>query len=176
MNKKLLLIIFFLIFTITKIEAIEITNVKVLYNGESNTLWLKAGDHVDIEVTVKGKDERAWIGATIIDPEGDELDLEANYAICEKNFLGGPTTDTRTLSTVITEDMYAADYYNVGLRLVVKLWENCVLLRDCQRKGPDGYPPCKWCRRNGYHMENEIGNPVNKVLPPYMPMPSNFRW
>src|SRR4030042_2364407 len=70
----------------TNAAAITIQSVRVIYNGDTDTpLFVKHGDHIEIVVTVKGADEKALVGATIIDPEGDELDLPFQYVHCAKN-------------------------------------------------------------------------------------------
>lgn len=170
---------FFILFVLTALEikAMEINNVKVLYNSESNALVVKAGDRIDVEVAVKGKEEQAFVGATIVDPEGDEIDFLIKKVYCEKGIFGGMTTSKVTLSATITEDMDAGFANADGLRLIVRLWKYAIRRSECRRTDPsDGERPCKFCRRNGYHMESPIGEPFVKMLPGYMVSPDEFRW
>jgi len=190
---KVLTLGFFIITLIITLQAIEITSVKIFLNGKDvdETVMMMglpnlvtAGDHVEVEVTVKGEQEEAWVGATLIDPEGDELDFDVQWVSCYNEFLGFsiPTTKKVRLSTTITEEMDASDLNDKGLQLIVRLWKRKVPASECTHGErtmvveKDGSRrvvdiPCKYCQRNGYHMEIPIGSPYKRHTKMYY-----YRW
>ena len=163
--------------------CIEITDVKVLLNGESvgdvsypgikvHATPFTIGDTVEVQVTVRGRNEAAFVGATITDSDGNELDFRVWRVSLGANALGLAVSETGTLSVTIPGDRFTQPSV---LRLTVRLWERIVHARksngelECQRIDPsDGRPPCKYCRRNGYHLEGPIGRPWEKTLGPYL--------
>ena len=123
--------------------------------------WIRLGDVVKLKCSVRGKNEFARVGATIINTNGRELDFHVSPAQCRQGSFGLPDTVYITLSAVVTQHMCPDDPMwpaDLSLRLVVRLWETRVFADDCTLGNPvDGKRPCKYCRKNGYHMEGPIG-------------------
>jgi hypothetical protein len=117
--------------------------------------WLPPGTTVAFEVTIRGKQEMGFLGVTIQDEDGNELDLDVEPFELESGFLGS-RDETRVVvyGTLGPPLGVLDDDYPLRLRYVVCLWRDRVLAYRCHN-GPDG-TPCVYCRRNGYHMEGRI--------------------
>ena len=154
----------------------EIVEVKILLNGDPvqdvsgygvtvHATPFTPGDLVDVKVTVRGKDEKTYVGATIVDSYGNELDFRAWSVSLSSNAFGAAETITGTLSATISGDEFVSPS---SLSLVVRLWKYIVYSKYCTRTDPsDGQTPCQYCRKNGYHMEGPIGTPREKILGQY---------
>lgn len=144
--------------------CIEIRDVDVFLNEKplrDASTFISPGDVIKVECTVRGKNEFAWVGATLLNPDGRELDFHVSPAHCREGVLGTADTVEVFLSTTVTPDMCPNDAWwpaDLSLRLVVQLWKTRVFADDCTiRSSVDGQRPCEYCRKNGYHMEGRIG-------------------
>ena len=113
----------------------------------------------NFEIVVEGTttDGPLWLGCTLFPGEDRERDLEAKQSskrflfICKGNFekkFDVPNRLTSGLSVV----RGGKDHYKVPY--VVALWRWKIDRSEC-RNGRDG-GPCKWCRNNGYHLEDRV--------------------
>lgn len=120
-------------------QAAEIKKVEVYVNGErveknielgfgvsvdigTMTQFLAAGDEIAIRVTVKGRDEIVWIGATLRDGQGDEQDLPARGLKFE-----GRDTKNQVLATDLADYLEDPVNWNQdGIHYMVALWRGRV--------------------------------------------------
>jgi len=154
---------------------IEITGVKVLLNGELiqdvhgsgvtvHATPFMPGDKVEVQVTVRGKNDEAFVGATITDADGNEFDFRVAHAT-----LGSGTLGTAVISKYGLVETLPGDRFTQPsvLRLTVRLWEQRVSYEECKKRSPTG-EACEYCKRNDYHMEGPIGGSWAKTLGPYV--------
>lgn len=151
-------------------SAIEISEVVIYYNGDTLVpQCITAGDLIEVSVTIKGADDSAYVGATVIDAEGDEINMQITPVKVGTDTLGKAEYQLSQVSAVITPEMASEDTTdaNYGMRMVLRLWDIKVEARDCERLGVDGEAPCDWCRTMSYHMEDPVGLAITRRLPPY---------
>jgi len=155
------------------LDALEISEAEILFNGDTLVPeCLNDGDVVELRVIIKGADDSAYIGATIIDPEGDQINIDVVPVICYSDAEGKSTYTTASLDATITEMMNSADSSSreQKLRIVYRLWDTRVPRDECENLGVDGDLPCDWCREYSYHMEDPVGLAISRGLAPYCPI------
>ncbi|MQY70253.1 MAG: hypothetical protein GH145_05265 [Firmicutes bacterium] len=133
-------------------QAAEIRGRPTAYvDGVEGPAILKVGDDIEIVVTVRGANETVYVGATLRDGQGDEQDLPVKRVSFERR-----ASEKVTLRDSVAEILIDRVNWNArGIHYKVAVWRTRVRSRDCRvADSRYGEPPCKYCRRNGYHMDN----------------------
>lgn len=133
-------------------QAAEIRGRPEVYvDGVRGALLFRVGDDIRIVVTVRGRDEEVYVGATLRDGQGDEQDLPVRRV----SFGRRADKDVTLRDSVESILIDRANWNQRGIRYKVAVWRTLVRRSDCRVADPRyGRPPCKYCRRNGYHMDN----------------------
>lgn len=157
-NNNALACLVLLALSVINASAIQIEDAEVNYGYDTPSYipdYLVEGQSIRVTVTVKGRNEEAYVGMTIISPSGREFDFTPKSVRCEEGWQGiGPENSRVTFHANITNAMDAGIRNLSGMELVISLWERIVYSSECARAR--GGSSCKWCKLNGYHMEGRL--------------------